>query len=163
LDVVGPPIEELNLRILHGAAPRGRKWALRFSIDAEVIAAIALLTAALVVGLSTAADYGLTVDEFNTDDYGPKALAWYTSGFKDRSHFETVEFSLWYYGPWFHMLTAYLQSFDFADRVTVRHAATFVVGLAGVAALLPLGHSGARAHTRARESKVCPMPAMKVE
>ena len=61
------------------------------------------------------------------------------------------------------MLTAYLQSFDFADRVTVRHAATFVVGLAGVAALLPLGHSGARAHTRARESKVCPMPAMKVE
>ncbi len=127
------------MRILHGAAPRGRKWALRFSIDAEVIAAIALLTAALVVGLSTAADYGLTVDEFNTDDYGPKALAWYTSGFKDRSHFETVEFSLWYYGPWFHMLTAYLQSFDFADRVTVRHAATFVVGLAGVAALLPLG------------------------
>ena len=127
------------MRILHGAAPRGRKWALRFSIDAEVIAAIALLTAALVVGLSTAADYGLTVDEFNTDDYGPKALAWYTSGFEDRSHFETVEFSLWYYGPWFHMLTAYLQSFDFADRVTVRHAATFVVGLAGVAALLPLG------------------------
>jgi hypothetical protein len=61
------------------------------------------------------------------------------SGFKDRSHFETVEFSLWYYGPWFHMLTAYLQSFDLADRITVRHAATFVVGLAGLAALLPLG------------------------
>jgi hypothetical protein len=116
-----------------------RKRAPRFSIDAEVIVAIALLSAALVVGLSTAADYGLTVDEFNTDDYGPKALAWYTSGFKDRSHFETVEFSLWYYGPWFQMLTAYLQSFDFADRITVRHAATFVVGLAGLAALLPLG------------------------
>lgn len=91
------------------------------------------------MGLSTVADYGLTVDEFNTDDYGPKALAWYTSGFNDRSHFETVEFSLWYYGPWFHMLTAYLQSFDFADRITVRHAATFFVGLAGLAALLPLG------------------------
>jgi hypothetical protein len=61
------------------------------------------------------------------------------SGFKDRSHFETVEFSLWYYGPWFQMLTAYLQSFDWADRITVRHAMTFLVGLAGVAALLPLG------------------------
>jgi hypothetical protein len=61
----------------------------------------------LVVELATAADYGLTVDEFNADDYGPKALAWYTSGFQDRSHFETVEFSLWYYGPWFHMLTAF--------------------------------------------------------
>jgi hypothetical protein len=112
-------------------------------VDAEIIAAAALLSAVLVVGLATAADYGLTVDEFNTDDYGPKALAWYTSGFRDRSQFETVEFSLWYYGPWFQMLTAYVQSFDFADRITVRHALTFLVGLAGVAALLPLGRLAA--------------------
>ena len=109
------------------------------AIDAEIIAAATLLSAVLVVGLATAADYGLTVDEFNTDDYGPKALAWYTSGFRDRSHFETVEFSLWYYGPWFQMLTAYIQLFDFADRITIRHAMTFLVGLAGVAALLPIG------------------------
>ena len=111
--------------------------------DAEIVAAAALLSAVLVIGLATAADYGLTVDEFNTDDYGPKALAWYTSGFRDRSQFETVEFSLWYYGPWFQMLTAYVQSFDFADRITVRHALTFLVGLAGVAALLPLGRLAA--------------------
>jgi hypothetical protein len=109
------------------------------AIDAEIIAAAALLGIVLVLGLATAADYALTVDEFNTDDYGPKALAWYTSGFKDRSHFETVEFSLWYYGPWFQMLTAYVQSFDVADRVMVRHVLTFLVGLAGVAALLPIG------------------------
>ena len=113
------------------------------TIDAEIIAGTALLSAALVVGLATAADYGLTVDEFNTEDYGPKALAWYTSGFRDRSQFETVEFSLWYYGPWFQMLTAYLQSFDFADRTSVRHGLTFLVGLAGVAALLPLGRLAA--------------------
>ena len=109
------------------------------AIDGEIIAASALLGAVLVVGLATATDYPLTVDEFNTDDYGPKALAWYTSGFKDRSHFETVEFSLWYYGPWFQMLTAYVQSSDIADRVVVRHVLTFLVGLAGVAALLPIG------------------------
>src|SRR5213075_825159 len=123
-----------------------RRWtnpAPGFAIDAEIVAAAALLSAALVIGLATAADYGLTVDEFNTDDYGPKALAWYTSGFKDRSHLESVEFSLWYYGPWLHMLTAYVQSFDFADRITVRHAMTFLVGLAGVAALLPLGRLAA--------------------
>jgi hypothetical protein len=108
-------------------------------IDTEIVAAAALLSAVLVVGLATVADYGLTVDEFNTDDYGPKALAWYTSGFVDRSHFETVEFSLWYYGPWFQMLTAYIQSLDLADRITVRHAMTFLVGLAAVAALLPIG------------------------
>jgi hypothetical protein len=107
--------------------------------DAEHVLAGALLSAALVVGLATAADYGLTVDEFNADDYGPKALAWYTSGFTDRSHFESVEFSLWYYGPWFHMLTAFVQSFDLADRFTVRHAMTFTLGLAGIAALLPIG------------------------
>ncbi len=111
--------------------------------DAEIVVAAALLSAVLVVGLATAADYGLTVDEFNTDDYGPKALAWYTSGFRDRSQFEAVEFSLWYYGPWFQMLTAYVQSFDFAGRITVRHAMTFLVGLAGVAALLPLGRLAA--------------------
>jgi hypothetical protein len=111
------------------------------AIDTEIIATTALLSAVLVIGLATAPDYALTVDEFNTDDYGPKALAWYTSGFTDRSHFETVEFSLWYYGPWFHILTAYVQSFDTADRITVRHAMTFLVGLAGLTALLPLGVS----------------------
>ena len=124
------------------SANASQRWT-KSPIDAEIVAAAALLSAVLVVGLATVADYGLTVDEFNTDDYGPKALAWYTSGFKDRSHFETVEFSLWYYGPWFQMLTAYVQSFDFADRITVRHAMTFLVGLAGVAALLPLGRLAA--------------------
>jgi hypothetical protein len=114
-------------------------WAAGPSVDLEIVLAAALLSAALVIGLSTAPDYGLTVDEFNADDYGPKALAWYTSGFQDRSHFETVEFSLWYYGPWFHILTAFVQSFELGDRVTVRHAMTFLVGLAGVAALLPIG------------------------
>jgi hypothetical protein len=108
-------------------------------VDAEHLLAGGLLSAVMVVGLATVADYGITVDEFNADDYGPKALAWYTSGFTDRSHFETVEFSLWYYGPWFHMLTAFVQSFELADRFTVRHALTFVVGLAGIAALLPIG------------------------
>ncbi len=124
------------------SANASQRWT-KSRIDAEIVAAAALLSAVLVVGLATVADYGLTVDEFNTDDYGPKALAWYTSGFKDRSHFETVEFSLWYYGPWFQMLTAYIQSFDFADRITVRHAMTFLVGLAGVAALLPIGRLAA--------------------
>jgi hypothetical protein len=117
-----------------------QRWRYRApNFDGELALAAALLGAALVVGLTTVSDYGLSVDEFNTDDYGPKALAWYTSGFTDRSHFETVEFSLWYYGPWFQMLTAYIQSFDLANRITIRHGMTFLVGLAGVAALLPIG------------------------
>src|SRR5215207_6202364 len=89
--------------------------------DRELSLVAALVACALVIGLATASDYGISIDEFNTDDYGPKALAWYTSGFTDRTHIETVEFSLWYYGPWFHMLTSFVQSFDLADRFTVRH------------------------------------------
>src|SRR6185436_13706546 len=111
----------------------------RPTTNSELILAGALLAGALVLGLSTAADYGISIDEFNADDYGPKALAWYTSGFTDRSHFETVEFSLWYYGPWFHLLTAAVQTLDLADRFTVRHAMTFLVGLGGLAALYPIG------------------------
>jgi hypothetical protein len=108
------------------------------AFDRERAVAVALLAAALVVGLATAADYGATIDEFNANDYGPKALAWYTSGFTDRSHFETVEFSLWYYGPWFQMLTAAVQSLTIAHPLTIRHAMTFLVGLAGLAALYPM-------------------------
>jgi hypothetical protein len=107
--------------------------------DAEILASVFLLGAALVIGLATVGDYGITVDEFNADDYGPKSLAWYTSGFTDRSSFETVEDTLWYYGPWSHILIAVVQSFGLADHWTVRHAVTFVTGLAALAALLPIG------------------------
>jgi hypothetical protein len=39
------------------------------------------------------------------------------------------------------MLVAYVQSFNFADHVAVRHSMTFLAGLAGVAALLPMAGS----------------------
>jgi hypothetical protein len=108
------------------------------SLDAEIVAVVAVLGAALVIGLLTASDYGLSVDEFNTDDYGPKALAWHTSGFSDRSNFETVEQYLWMYGPWFQILIALVQSLHPSDPITTRHAVTFVVGLAGLAAVVPI-------------------------
>ena len=108
------------------------------AIDPEYAVGLAVLGIALVAGLATAAHYGVTIDEFNTNDYGPKALAWYTSGFVDRSHFETVEAPLWYYGPWAQMLIAAVQSLGLADPLTVRHALTFLIGLAGLAALYPI-------------------------
>src|SRR6187399_2589662 len=74
-----------------------------------ITAGIAVIAIALVVGMTTAGDYGMTIDEFNTEDYGRKALAWYTSGFRDRASFEAVETPLWYYGPWFQMLVAWVQ------------------------------------------------------
>ena len=120
------------------ARPIIRTDGVAIEVDTDLVAGTAILAMALVIGLATAGHYGMTIDEFNTDDYGPKALAWYTSGFTDRSHFETVEFSLWYYGPWFQMLTALVQSLGLADPVTVRHAMTFLVGIAGLGTLLPI-------------------------
>jgi hypothetical protein len=112
-------------------------WKERFSLESAVGAVV--LIAALVIGIATARDYGITIDEFNTNDYGPKALAWYTSGFADHSQFETVEFSLWYYGPWFQIVTAAVQSLSLAEPLTVRHALTFVVGLLGIVTVYPIG------------------------
>jgi hypothetical protein len=125
----------------HRPAPRtGRFRCLpRGAVDAEILASIVLLTAVLVVGLATVGDYGITIDEFNADDYGPKSLAWYLSGFADRSGFETVEDTLWYYGPWSHMLIAAVQSLGLGDHWTVRHVVTFLTGLAGLAAIVPIG------------------------
>lgn len=110
-----------------------------FAVDGEYALTAVVLSVVLATGLATAGDYGLSVDEFNTDDYGPKALAWYTSGFDDRSHFDTVEAPLWLYGPWFQMLVAFAQSFGHGDPITVRHAMTFALGLAGLAAVVPIG------------------------
>jgi hypothetical protein len=106
-------------------------------IDAEVIACAAILGIAMVVGLATARDYGITIDEFYFQDYGPLALAWYRSGFTDRALFGFQDDRL--YGPWAQMLISGVQSLGLADWLTVRHAMTFLIGLAGIAALLPLG------------------------
>src|SRR5262245_9199765 len=103
-----------------------------------MVVGAALLSIALVIGLATAWHYGFTVDEFNTDDYGPKALAWYLSLGRDRSHFESVEPFLWYYGPWHQILTAIAQSLIPAHPHTVRHAMTLLAGVAGLAALIPI-------------------------
>src|ERR1700761_3630296 len=124
-------------RTAAAAAKRGLKVR-HFAGDHAAVAGALLLCAVLAVGLATAANYGVTIDEFNTNIYGPKALAWYTSGFADRSQFETVEAPLWYYGPWFQMLTAAVQALNLADPLTVRHTMTFLIGLIGLAALLPI-------------------------
>jgi hypothetical protein len=126
-------------RCLPAPRPGRFRCLCRATFDAEILASIVLLGAVLVVGLATVGDYGITIDEFNADDYGPKSLAWYLSGFTDRSGFETVEDTLWYYGPWSHMLIGFVQSFGIGDHWTVRHVMTFLTGLAGLAAIVPIG------------------------
>jgi hypothetical protein len=106
--------------------------------DPEIVVATALLCGSLVVGFATLRDYGIALDEWNADDYGVKALAWYASGFHDRGMFNDVEETLWYYGPWFQILTALIQALDIAGHWTTRHAVTLVTGIVGIAMLVPL-------------------------
>jgi hypothetical protein len=113
-------------------------WPGRWRIaDPEVAIGLAMICAAAVIGLVTVGDYGITVDEWNADDYGPKALAWYMSGFADRSTFDRVEDTLWYYGPWFHILVSMVQSLSISEHWTVRHAMTFLTGLGGIGLVVP--------------------------
>src|SRR5262249_53301380 len=99
----------------------------RFTDDFEILAVALLLVVVAAVALWTVGDYAITVDEFNADDYGGKSLAWYTSSFTDRSSFDSVEETLWFYGPWFHILVALGQSLDLFDHWTTRHALTFLL------------------------------------
>ena len=75
-----PPVSEKHaaqrVLVLRRRFLRRTPPASRFSLDAEIFTAAAVLGAALVLGLATTADYGISIDEFNADDYGPKALAW---------------------------------------------------------------------------------------
>lgn len=117
------------------------RYLARVLADAEFRGAIVLLAAVLVIGVATASDYGITPDEFLFDNYGPKALAWYASGFSDRSVFDYYDVYL--YGPWCQILVFLAQSLQVADPFTTRHAVTFIVGLGGIAALVPIGRYAA--------------------
>jgi hypothetical protein len=129
-----PTAEGQVLTTLATSAPQTRRhvWA-----DAELRASAAVLAAVLFVGLLTIRDQGITVDEFVFDEFGPKMLDWYLSGFHQTySYFDE---GVVYYGPWFQIVVAVVQSLTDADRFDVRHAVTFMVGLAGLAAVVPIG------------------------
>ena len=109
-----------------------RRWT-----DAELLASAGVLGAVLVVGLATVRHYGITTDEFLFDDFGPKMLDWYVGGFKTTHRYDDE--GIVFYGPWFQILVTFAQSLTAADRFDVRHAMTFIVGLGGLAAVVPIG------------------------
>jgi hypothetical protein len=129
-----PMVEGQVLTTLAASAPRSRR---HIGTDAELLASAALLAAVLFIGLLTIRDQGITVDEFVFDDFGPKMLDWYLSGFRATPSYQDP--GVIYYGPWFQILVAVVQSLTDADRFDVRHAVTFMVGLAGLAAVVPIG------------------------
>jgi hypothetical protein len=103
-------------------------------IDAEYAATAGLLGAVLVIGLATVGNYAVTPEEFRYDELGPRLLSLYGG---DREAVSASDGNA--YAQWFQVLTAAVQSFLPTNRFDVRHALTFLIGLAGLAALLPLG------------------------
>jgi hypothetical protein len=97
----------------------------------------AVLAGVLFIGLLTIRDQGITIDEFVFDDFGSKMLDGYLNRFRETQQY--YDPGVVYYGPWFQVLVAAIQSLTDADRFDVRHAVTFVVGLAGLAAVVPIG------------------------
>jgi hypothetical protein len=106
-------------------------------LDAELVASAALLAAVLAVGLATVRHYGITTDEFLFDDFGRKMLDWYRSAFTVTHSYDDE--NLVYYGPWFQIVVSIAQSLVPAHPYDVRHALTFLVGWAGLAAVVPIG------------------------
>lgn len=106
-------------------------------LDAEFAATAGLLGAVLVIGLATVSNYAVTPDEFRYDQIGTDLLSLYGGG--DREAAKTATAGGNVYAQWFQVLTAALQSLIPGNHFDVRHALTFVIGLAGLAALLPLG------------------------
>src|SRR4029079_17995917 len=113
---------DVNLRVVAPARP---------ALPGPANVGIIIIVVVLITGMATAGDYGISIDEFNTEDYGRKALAWYTSGFRARASFEAVDRLLCYSGPSFQILIAWVQSWLEADPLTIRHALTFALGLCG--------------------------------
>ena len=55
---------------------------IRIRAHPETLASAAVLGIVLLVGLLTIRDQGITVDELVFDEFGPKMLDWYVSGFR---------------------------------------------------------------------------------
>lgn len=106
---------------------------------------LALMGLMAVVVTMTAADNGISVDEFLFDTYGAKSLSYYTTMGVDRSSF--VWYDNFLYGPWFHMVVATLQSLDLAPPFDVRHIATGFLSLIGLVGVFAIGRRVFNART----------------
>ena len=127
-----PPIEtepRTRLPVSAPPAPRAAR-----SVDTEFAATAGLLGAVLVIGLATVGNYAITPEEFRYDELGPRLLSLYGG---DREALPAADAPV--HAQWFQVLTAAVQSVIPANRFDVRHAMTFLIGIGGLAALLPIG------------------------
>lgn len=110
----------------HSKAP----WIARFeSCD---IATVALLAALVVIALLTYKDYAISNDEGVQHRYGELIIAYYKSGFSDRSLFSFQ--NLYLYGGLFDIIAIALSHIVPIDPYDLRHILCALIGIGGIGA-----------------------------
>ncbi len=93
-----------------------------------VAGGIFIITALVI--LTTFRDYGISWDEQLQNTYGQKLLAFYTSGFQDRSAFSYI--NLFLYGGFFDLLAAVANLISPFDEYATRHLIGGLIFLGGL-------------------------------
>lgn len=104
----------------------------RFDVLSTIILAVVLVLVA-----ATFQHYGISWDEEIQNTYGRKILAFYLSGFEDRSVF--AHFNLYLYGGSFDLIAAIANTVSPFGEYETRHLLGGLVGLLGLAGVWRLG------------------------
>lgn len=97
------------------------------------LATIGLLAALTVIAIATHDSYAISNDEEVQHRYGELIIAYYTSGFTDRSLFHYI--NLYLYGGLFDVIAVLIErALPFVEPYTVRHLLCALTGIAGIGA-----------------------------
>jgi hypothetical protein len=113
-------------------APRRHSGSSAFEIDVFDLAAALLLAVLVVLVLVTFKEYAVSNDEGVQHHYGELIIAYYKSGFADKSVFDFD--NLYLYGGLFDIIAVLLAHLLPFDPYDIRHVMSAVAGIGGVAA-----------------------------
>jgi hypothetical protein len=102
--------------------------------DSYDIGSLILVAALIALVLLTFREYAVTNDEWIQHRYGQLIIAYYKSGFSDRSVFELS--NLYLYGGLFDLIAALLSSNVPVDTFELRHLMSALAGVGGVGAAI---------------------------
>jgi hypothetical protein len=113
------------------AASRRSRFSL-FELDPFDLATAILIAALLVLALSTFKQYAVSNDEGLQHHYGELIIAYYKSGFADKSVFDYQ--NLYLYGGLFDIIAVLLAHLLPFDPYDIRHVMSALAGIGGIAA-----------------------------
>ena len=109
---------------------KATQWIRRF--DVNDVATLVLITALIVIALSTFKDYAISNDEAVQHHYGELIIAYYASGFSDESLFSFE--NLYLYGGLFDVAAVALSRLVPIDPYDLRHILCALIGIGGIGA-----------------------------